>query len=148
MSRKRAACIVLKDNCILLMYRNNNGSEYYAYIGGGVEDGESPEDAVVRETYEESSIHITVSKLLYSVKRRNGEVHYFYLCDYVEGYPEVQKGTNEFADNQTGQNIHIPKWVRITELPSLTIYPDVIADRILKDIDEGLKIENISIETE
>ena len=130
------------------MYRNNSGSEYFTYIGGGVEDGESPEEAVVRETYEESSIHVNVSKLLYHVKRRNGEEHYFYLCDYIKGHPEVQKGTNEFADNQTGQNMHIPKWVPITELPSLTIYPDVIADRISKDIEDGLKIENVNIETE
>lgn len=147
MNRKRAACLVFKDNRLLLMYRNNTGNEYYTYIGGGIENDESPEAAVVRETYEESSIRVSVKKLLYHVTRANGEEHYFFLCNYIEGQPEVRQGTNEYTDNLNGQNLHIPKWVLVSELPNITVYPDAISNRIAQDISDGLQIENVSIKT-
>ena len=47
--RMAARLVMVRDNHLLVMHRNKFGSEYYALIGGGVDPGESPSDALMRE---------------------------------------------------------------------------------------------------
>ena len=63
-TRIRAVAIVIKDDSVLLMHRiNKDRGEYWTFIGGGVEEGESVEDAVIRELYEEASLKASINKL-------------------------------------------------------------------------------------
>ena len=63
--RIRSASILIKDGKILLIHRKNGGNEYYSFPGGGVEKGETIEDACIRELLEETSIKIKIC-LLYT----------------------------------------------------------------------------------
>ncbi len=60
MIRVRAQCIVVRDDRILLVKHRVDGKEWWALPGGGVEDGETPEEAVLREIQEECNVGGTV----------------------------------------------------------------------------------------
>ena len=51
--RGRAQCLVVRDNKILMVKHCHDGEEYYCLPGGGIEKGETPEQAAVRELKEE-----------------------------------------------------------------------------------------------
>lgn len=48
-TNKRAVGIIIKDEKLLVFHRFKEGQWYYAFAGGGVEEGETEEEAVVRE---------------------------------------------------------------------------------------------------
>lgn len=65
MRNHRAVAIIVKDEKILLMRRNNKGLKYYTFIGGGMEEGETPEEAAIREAKEEVSLDVKINQYLF-----------------------------------------------------------------------------------
>ncbi len=55
--RYRAAAIIVEDGCVLLA--GNEKEDYLYSIGGAVHMGETAEEAVKRETLEETGINYT-----------------------------------------------------------------------------------------
>ncbi len=116
------------------MHRNKHGREYYAFIGGGVEPDETPEQAVIREVYEESSLRVRLGKLLYELRQEDGGIQYFYLCHYVSGEPTIHKASDEYKANIVGENTYQPLWVPLQDIDSLVLYPVSLKQRIEQDI--------------
>jgi len=133
MPRNRSAGIVIKDGKLLLMHRFNKGREYWVFPGGGVEKGETPAQAAVREIYEETTIDVTINKLLYQIKWDTGEQNYFYLCEYVSGEPRLHPDSVEVEEMKGGEQVYEPMWVEISKLSSLTLYQLEIRDLFLAD---------------
>lgn len=61
--RYRAAAIIIEDGAIL-MAKNDIDDHYYS-VGGGVHIGETSEQAVVREVFEETGVHYEVDRLAF-----------------------------------------------------------------------------------
>lgn len=59
--RYRAAAIIIEDGCVL--FAGNERDDYFYSIGGGVHMGETAEDAVKREVFEETGIHYEIDHL-------------------------------------------------------------------------------------
>ena len=59
--RYRAAAIIVEDGCVLAV--TNDNEDYYYSVGGGVHMGESAEDAVLREVFEETGVHYEIDRL-------------------------------------------------------------------------------------
>lgn len=119
------------------MRRHKDGNEYYTFIGGGVESDETPEQAAVREVYEESSLRVVNEKLLYKLQQENGDIQYFYSCHYESGMPTLNKESNEYKANSWGKNTYQPLWVPLQDIDSLVLYPDVLKQRIKRDIENN-----------
>ena len=51
----RAAAIIVENDCAL--FACNETDDYFYSIGGGVHHGETAEDAVLREVFEETGVH-------------------------------------------------------------------------------------------
>lgn len=135
----RAVAIVIRDKSVLLIHRINQGNEYYVFPGGGVEEDETVEEAVVRELHEETSVEVKNLRLLYH-HHIIGEVtdsdQYFYLCDYVSGVPELSE-SNELEENRKGTDFYEPLWYPISKLPQTLLYPLEIRDWLLEDLEKG-----------
>jgi len=60
-------CYIEQDNQYLMLHRikkeNDIHKDLWVGLGGKFETGESPEDCVIREVYEESGLHITAPVL-------------------------------------------------------------------------------------
>src|SRR4030042_310951 len=131
----RAAAIIVKDDQILLMHRVKKGKEYWVLPGGGVEEGETPEETVLREIKEETSLSVRLVKLLYhdlDISNTDGN---YYLCQYIKGIPHLDPNSSEQkANDRQNGNWHEIVWVDINKLHKLLLYPIEIRDKLINDI--------------
>jgi mutator protein MutT len=137
MKRVRAGAICIHEGQILLMHRINleravGDQEYYVIPGGGVEEGESVEQAVVREADEETTIKLEVGELFLKrdLPNENRE-EFYYICKYVSGEPSLRENTNEFEEMKLGVHFYKPMWVTITEIKNITLYPAEVKEKLL-----------------
>lgn len=134
----RAVGILILNGNILLIRRAHNGREYFTFPGGGVEVGETVEEAVIRELREETSISVSVKRLLYHHDLIGDGDHFFYECVYLSGNPVL--GGEELEETKRG-DIHEPQWVSLSSLPAITLYPLEVRDWILEDSKNGFQQE-------
>lgn len=86
--------ILLQDNHILAAMRPETMSLAFKWDlpGGKLEEGESPEEALVRETMEEMNVLVRVVEPLPFVDRAFKGKHYRflpYVCELISGTPEA-----------------------------------------------------------
>ena len=114
--RPSAYAIIIKDGALLLSPQTNG----YDLPGGGIDLGESPEQAVIREVKEETGLEVTNPRLVACesnfFKRTYKTTHYiqsillYYVCDFKggelsdEGFTEDEKITSRF-----------PEWVKLED---------------------------------
>ena len=60
--RGRAQCLVVRDNKVLMVKHKHGNDEWYCSPGGGIEKGETPEQAAIRELREECNMSGTIIK--------------------------------------------------------------------------------------
>lgn len=61
----RACAAMIRDGAILMVRHRHGGREYWTLPGGGVEVGESPAEAAVREVREEVGLPVRVIRALF-----------------------------------------------------------------------------------
>lgn len=147
--RYGARAIILNEDKILLMHRIKNGHEYYVFPGGGVEKGETAEQAVLREVYEETSTKAHLDRLLYRHIYDDGTSQFFYLCNYLSGIPKLGEGNESEEMKKNPTNSFEPLWYETAKIPQLLLYPLEIRDWLLEDLERGFsstpKVANIKI---
>ena len=140
----RSAGIVIHENQLLVMYRKKNNHMYYTFPGGTVEKNESTETAAQREILEETSIRVTVEKLLYEIdiiSKTSTKREYFYLCRYIDGTPQLLPGSIEYI-RLNEKNFYKPLWIPLEKLAHLKLYPFEIRDKLLHDLKLDQKISS------
>jgi len=70
--RPRVCAAIIRDGSILMVQHRDADREYWTLPGGGVETGESPLEAVVREVKEETGLEAKVSRLLFKGRYLDG----------------------------------------------------------------------------
>jgi mutator protein MutT len=132
-TNKRACAVIIKDGKILVFHRFKDGREYFAFPGGGVEEGETEEEAVIREIKEELCLDIKVEKLLFVVEIHRKEFaphQYFYLVGQFSGTPKI----NGVGDEMSMQNNrYIIEWISFKDIAATkNLYPDEGRVELLK----------------
>ena len=112
---KRAVAVITRDEKILLMNRIKNGREYFVFPGGGVEEGEVVENAIVREIKEEFGLDIKIEKLLFQIENQGRKEFYFLVKEFA-GVPEVG---GEEKERTTKNNQYYPAWRDLSEIKSM-----------------------------
>jgi ADP-ribose pyrophosphatase YjhB (NUDIX family) len=119
----RAQCIVLREGKVLVAkHRDPSGEikvEWWCLPGGGVEAGETPAEAAIRELAEECGVEGTIVRETARVDFGSGPdgqetLHVTFLVDI--GDQEVRLGADpEFAhDNQALIDV---RWLALHEIP-------------------------------
>jgi 8-oxo-dGTP diphosphatase len=117
----RVAAIIIKDNKVLLMRRVKEGQEYFVFPGGGINEGESAEDAVIREIKEELSLDIKIDKLLFQIENRGQQESYFLIKEF-SGTLELS-GPEKERMNENNQ--YYPTWIDLNMALDLSsLYPE------------------------
>ena len=141
--RVRASGLCIHDNKILLIHRINlekwkGDQEYYVIPGGGVEDGESVEDAVIREMKEETDVDVTLGELFYELEDLDPQgkkiKYYAYFCKYSGGEPKLREDSEEAKEMKEGIHFYKPIWVALSELKNIVLYPTPLKDKLIKTL--------------
>ncbi|KMM39481.1 NUDIX hydrolase [Guptibacillus hwajinpoensis] len=126
MARNRAGVVIVRNRDVALIKRVKNGETYYVLPGGGVEYGESYEQAAKREAYEELGVTVQVGTLFAAIED-NGEQ--YYVATILSG--EFGSGNgSEFANRNSGTYQAV--WVPLSSIDLLTVYPNSIASLLIK----------------
>lgn len=124
---------------MLVMKRNKFGSEYFTLVGGRLNEGETPEQGLVREIYEETGMTIVAAQLVYIEKHHEPyNEQYIYLCEAAPHEPiAVQHFSEEGQMNQQGANTHHPQWIPVRTFHHLPFRTPSLQDAIVKAFKKG-----------
>lgn len=97
--RNRSMAMVIRDEKILMIETFRRGRNIFELPGGGIEPGESPEEAAVRELWEECGLKGRINRPLNTMHCADGSVEYVFLVEVppeqepiVGSDPEVPEG--------------------------------------------------------
>lgn len=137
MARKSARAIVIKDGKLLVMFRNKFGKKYVTLPGGTIEIGEAPEQTVLREILEETSMVAENPRLVFVDHADFYGDQLIYLCDYVSGEPRLSPGSIEEAIHKMGKNLYEPGWLALSQLPEVPFLSAELQQAIIKATTSG-----------
>lgn len=129
--RVSSRAIIIDDNKLLTMFRRKIKSdgtvkEYYVIPGGGLEEGETLEENVIRELKEEFNVDIEVVKFLGTEEYDETIANYF-LCKIVSGTPKL---SGEELERMTPENYYEIRYIDLNDIDNY----DINAKDIIKKI--------------
>ena len=146
--RIRAGIVLIQNGKVALIERFRAGFHYYIFPGGGVDEGESPEQAAIREAMEELGIEVAIKQKVAEVQLGYKSRQFYFLVEQIGG--EFGTGAGEefessnLDDPQKG--MYIPIWMTIEELPQHpNIYPAEVAQLVINSVKEGWSREPAQI---
>ena len=83
MKRDRACAAILNNGQILMVCHQTATRTYWTFPGGGVNPGETLEQAVLREVKEETGLDVKVNRLLFEEDYEYGK-SYCYLAEMAD----------------------------------------------------------------
>jgi mutator protein MutT len=119
--KKKARALVIVDDSILLIRRTKGNEVYYVFPGGSVEDGETFEQACIRELQEELGITVRVTRLVTELVNNDSLLHEnFYEVEIVSG--EIGTGMEpKFSSAE-----YVIEYIPISRLPELNVLPSAV----------------------
>ncbi len=109
--RDSARSIIIRNGKIAMIHSQKY--DYYKFPGGGIENGESPMEAMIRETREEAGLTVLpetvkeygyvhrIQKSDYSPAECFVQDNYYYLCDAVGG--QAAQNLDEYEKQESYQ---------------------------------------------
>ncbi|MFP4661568.1 MAG: NUDIX domain-containing protein, partial [Halanaerobiales bacterium] len=134
----RASAIIVKDNKVALIKRENGLHEhlYYIYPGGGVEEGESIEEATIREVKEETGLTVDIVKLICEVTFR-GKKQYYFLIEVEGGKFGEGQGPEMMGLYPESHGSYEAMWMDIDDLLNNPVYPECVSRIIVDSFENG-----------
>ncbi|QIN81977.1 NUDIX domain-containing protein [Rubrobacter tropicus] len=120
---ERAAVVILDGDRVLLMRRRKETEDYYVLPGGGIEPGETPDEAAVREAREETGLYVRLDRKL-GVFDDNGRRGHYFLVTKFEG---TQRVGGPERERMSPENRYDLEWAEVERLRVLEIRPAGIA---------------------
>ncbi len=135
----RVRLVIIKNGRMLFSYDSER--DYYFYIGGHVEYGETLAEACIREVKEEcgEDVNFTFGKILYIRDYiKPGEDEHsveFYILGDVDKFTEIEGK----KDVQFGGK-HWQTWLGLDKLPE-NIFPRTLTSKLLEDYRHGFPMQ-------
>lgn len=145
--RRASRAIIIKDDSILVTKRNKFGDEYYILIGGGIDMGETEEQALLRELHEESGVQVANPRKVFV--ENAGDMYGFqhiFLCDYVSGEPALHPDSTEAKINTMDiGNGYETLWLPLSQLPTVAFRSDRLRKAVLDGLRNGFPEQPVDI---
>lgn len=128
--RQRVQAIIIQNNKVLFGAGILKGKEYrHFFIGGGIEEGETPEKAIIREIREEANVEWTI---IFKFRNEYKENHHTYLVEIGEqevflGYDPEDEEVNKDIKLRTLQEL---EFIPLSECSRFSLI-DVVYCKIL-----------------
>lgn len=109
-----SAAIIVRDGKVLMVRRRvSEGELMWQFPAGAIEAGESPEEAAVRETLEETGLKVEAASLIgQRVHPKTGREMSYTACEVIGGEAHV-------AD---ADELDAVAWVTLAEIPEYVPY--------------------------
>ncbi len=123
-----AASVIIQDKKLLLVKQKNR--DYWTPPGGLVDEGETPEEACLRETKEEIGVEVEiliplkVQRRWWSEKRCEIDVYNFLTV--------IKSGEPRCVDNNDCGDVEDIAWVKMSDLNSYGVPPGT--DEIFEEV--------------
>lgn len=136
----RLRLIIIKEEKLLAYY--DSMDDYYFYIGGKLEFGETVEDGWKREIKEElgDDVEFTFKKILYIrdfiLSEKNEHSLELFILGDINKFMEIDERPDPEYDGKKW-----PKWLDLNNLPD-NLYPKPLTKKLVEDYNNGF--ENVS----
>jgi 8-oxo-dGTP diphosphatase len=108
-----AAIITSGDRVLMVRRRVKEGELSWQFPAGGIEPGETPEEAAVRETLEETGLKVEAERLIgQRVHPKTGREMSYTACRVIDGEAHV-------ADED---ELDAVAWITLAEIPEYVPY--------------------------
>lgn len=135
MTKNRAGGLLFKANKILLIHRIKDSKEYWVIPGGGVEAGESFEEAIKREMFEEASVAVEIKEkaLEFESTFVKGVKEVYFILNLVAGEPKLNpEGPEAIRMLQSNQeNFYELVWVPLSEISNYLLCPEEVKQYLI-----------------
>ena len=133
--RNRSGIILIEKNKLALIERHRAGKHYFAFPGGGIDEGESPQETAVRETEEELGIHVEIKQKVAEVFF-NGNTQFYFLVEKLSG--EFGTGTGEeYGKYNPIHGTYHPLWIQLADVLTNNVVPRELAELVVRSVKEG-----------
>ncbi len=141
--RIRAGCILIEDNKLALIERHRGDRHYFSFPGGGVDKGESYEQAAAREMEEELGLRVKVLRKVADVHFQ-GNLQVYFLVEKIGG--EFGTGTGEeFGEFNPVHGSYQPIWMELSEVLNNNVLPRELAELTVQSVKEGWPVGAVII---
>ncbi len=138
--RNRAGAVLIEEERVVLIERHRAGAHYFVFPGGGVEAGETPEAAAVREMEEETGLRVVIRRKLAVIQHGRISLQHYFLVQKIGGEFGHGKGeemSNLCPDDPT-KGTYRPVWIPVTDLRGQeNIHPAVLATLVVQALEAG-----------
>ncbi len=133
----RVGAIIIKDGKLLMV--GNERADYLYSVGGRIKFGETAEDAVVREVYEETGVKLEIDRLgfvhenyFYGDSPSNlgkliYEISFFF---YMKAPHDFEPISESFTEDNSKEHL---RWVSLDE--NIVMYPQFFKDELKNPAD-------------
>ena len=138
--RDSARAVIFRDGKLVVIYSQKN--HFYKIPGGGIETGEKPIDAMIREVKEEAGLSIipeSVEEMGYVHRIQKGrheplfiQDNYYYYCDAEPGQSAPSYSNDELEEGFIPDFVPLQKAIEVNEEFRRLHPDDVMIDRELR----------------
>ena len=143
--RFRVGAIIIEEEKILFV--RNRREEFYYTVGGGVHLGETSEEAIEREVYEETGLKYGVDRIAFiheyffnlevdDIRRECQEISFYYLMKPMGRCMEITKESRTLG---VREEFH---WLALKELKKYEGYPEFLHEMI-KNVREDKRVGHL-----
>ena len=127
--RNRVCGAILRDETILMVHHQEIERDYWTLPGGGIEPGETPEEAVAREVIEETGLEATVTKFLFEDTYAYGTSRCFLLEANKDQEAELGYDPEEFHVEKQKQMLTDVAW-----RPLALLHDDIQVKQVIQSL--------------
>ena len=113
----RAQCLVVRENKILMVKHKFGEDEWYCSPGGGIEKGETPEQAAIRELQEECNVSGVIIKKTSEYADPYDDANFFYTFHIDIGSQTPYLGYDP-EESKTHSLVEV-RWIALDELSEM-----------------------------